>query len=293
MIRVRNGDVELAVEVFGEGPPLLFAHGLSANRRVTLKELSPLTDRFRVIAFDQRGHGESTPIEDSRLYDPEAMAQDMAAILDHLRIERAIVGGESMGAATALLFARAHPERVEALLLVAPAFGAEPNPDRRRFLGLGDEIDREGFEGFLANSAERLRTRFGAPPEVVRYIGAMHRTHRPESLSTAFHTVPNWIVSEDLSALVSRRTPVGLVAWEGDPTHPMALARRLAAAGGNQSRLEEIASPLALFADPPIIGRTLAKLLAWSVSRPSKSRQRTCSRLPQRRKPSDGRSNRS
>src|SRR5260370_24679401 len=110
MIRVRNGDVELAVEVSGEGPPLLFAHGLSANRRVTLEELSPLAGRFRLVAFDQRGHGESTPIEDSRLYDPEAMAQDMEAILDHLRIERATLGGESMGAATAPLFARARPD---------------------------------------------------------------------------------------------------------------------------------------------------------------------------------------
>jgi pimeloyl-ACP methyl ester carboxylesterase len=261
VIRVRNGDVELAVEISGQGPPLLFAHGLSANRRVTLEELAPLAGQFRIVAFDQRGHGDSTPIVDSRLYDPEAMAKDMEAILDHPRIERAIVGGESMGAATALLFARAHPERVETLLLVAPAFGAEPNPDRSRLLGLADEIDREGFEGFLANSAQRLSTRFGAPPEVVRYIGAMHRTHRPESLSTAFRTVPDWIVSEDLSALASRRTPVGFVAWEGDPTHPMALARRLAAAAGDHSRLEEIVSPLALFADPPIIGRTLAKLL--------------------------------
>lgn len=261
MIRVRNGNIELAVEVAGEGPPLLFAHGLSANRGVTLEELSPLAGRFRVIAFDQRGHGQSTPIEDPGLYDPDAMAQDIEAILDHLRIESATVGGESMGAATALLFARARPERVETLLLVAPAFGAEPNSDRRRLRGLADEIDREGFEGFLANSAQRLSTRFGAPPEVVRYIGAMHRTHRPESLLTAFRSVPDWIVSEDLSALASRRTPVGLVAWEGDPTHPLALARRLAAAAGDHSRLEEIASPLALFADPPIIGRALAKLL--------------------------------
>jgi pimeloyl-ACP methyl ester carboxylesterase len=273
MIRVRSGDVELAVEVSGQGPPLLFAHGLSANRGVTLEELSPLADRFRVIAFDQRGHGDSTPIIDPRLYDPDAMAQDMEAILDHLRIESATVGGESMGAATALLFARARPERVEALLLVAPAFGAEPNPDRRRLRGLADEIDSEGFEGFLANSAQRLSTRFGAPPEVVRYIGAMHRTHRPESLSTAFRTVPDWIVSEDVSALVSRRTPVGLVAWEGDPTHPMALARRLAAAAANHSRLEEIASPLALFADPPIVGRTLAKLLDMLDRTPSPGRR--------------------
>jgi pimeloyl-ACP methyl ester carboxylesterase len=268
MICVRNGAVELAVEVSGEGPPLLFAHGLSANRRVTLEELSPLTDRFRVVSFDQRGHGDSTPIIDSRLYDPEAMSQDMAAILDHLHIERAIVGGESMGAATALLFACAHPERVQALLLVAPAFGAEPNPDRRRLLDIADEIDREGFDGFLVNSAERLRTRFGAPPEVIRYIGAMHGSHRPESLSTAFRTVPNWIVSEDLSALGTGRIPVGIVAWEGDPTHPMALARRLAASG-RRSRLEEIASPLALFADPPLVGRTLAKLLDMLDRTPS------------------------
>jgi len=267
MFCVPSGDVELAVEVFGQGPPLLFAHGLSANRNVSREELAPLAGRFRIVVFDQRGHGDSTPIVDSRLYDPGAMAQDIAAILDHLGIERAIVGGESMGAATALLFAREHVERVGALMLVAPAFGSEPNTDRRRLLDIGEEIEREGIESFLAKSAHRLRTRFGASPEVVEYIGRMHRAHRPESLSVAFRTVPNWIVSEDLSPLGRSGIPIGLVAWEGDPTHPIALARRLAAASP-QARLEEISSPLALFADPPIVGRTLARLLDSLDQRP-------------------------
>ena len=69
-----------------------------------------------------------------------------------------------------------------------------------------------------------------------------------------------WIVSEDLSPLLVRTIPIGVIAWEADPMHPIALARRLASISG-PAPLEEITSPLALFADPPLIGRTLSRLL--------------------------------
>ena len=179
------------METRGDGRPLLFAHGLSGNRARTLSALEPLARDRRVIAFDQRGHGDSTPIHDLSLYDPEAMAADAARILDAFGIQRAIIGGESMGAATALIFAARWPERVETLLLVAPAFGRDPNPDGARLAGLGTEIEREGIEGFLENSGQRLRRIHGAPPEVIAVVRQMHRSHDPPASPPRFRLSPS------------------------------------------------------------------------------------------------------
>ena len=81
--------------------------------------------------------------------------------MDALGIERAIVGGESMGSATTLTFARLWPERVEKLLLTAPAFGDEPNPAAEDIRLMGEEIEQMGIENFLAAAAIRQRDELG------------------------------------------------------------------------------------------------------------------------------------
>ena len=108
---VASDGLLLAAETFGEGKPLVFAPGLTDNRGYIRRQLLPLADRYRIVTYDQRGHGDSTPVTDPALYTPERMAGDMARILDAFDIERAVIGGESMGAATALLFAFTWPER--------------------------------------------------------------------------------------------------------------------------------------------------------------------------------------
>lgn len=249
------------METRGDGPPLLFAHGLSGNRARTLSALEPLARDHRIIAYDQRGHGDSTPIRDLSLYDPEAMAADAAGILDAFGIDRAIIGGESMGAATALVFATRWPERVERLLLVAPAFGRDPNPDRARLAGLGREIAREGIEGFLTNSGQRLREIHDAPPEVIAVVRQMHRSHDPGSLAAAFQAVSQWTFEPDLSRLSARRPPAAVLGWKGDSTHPLALAREVAASIPG-AVFKELPGWMAVFADPAIVGRALRAVLA-------------------------------
>jgi pimeloyl-ACP methyl ester carboxylesterase len=261
MRRVSSGGLELAVETRGAGPPLLFAHGLSGNRERTLLALEPLAGDYRIVVFDQRGHGDSTPVREPALYDPEAMAADAAAVLDSLDVDRAIIGGESMGAATALLFAARWPERVERLLLVAPAFGRMLNPDHVRLAELGGEIDRVGMERFLANSGERLRSGYRAAPEVVAAVRRMHLSHEPASLAAAFRAVSRWTFDHDLSRLSARRPAAAVLAWSGDVMHPIALAREVAASLPG-AVFEELPGWMEVFADPAIIGRTLARILA-------------------------------
>lgn len=257
--RIESDGMELTVETLGDGSPLIFAHGLTGNRHHSRRQLAPLTDRYRVVVFDQRGHGDSTPITDPALYDAERMAGDMVAIMDALGIERAMIGGESMGATTSLLFALQWPQRVETLLLTGPPFGDRVNPDRERVRDMGKVIANHGIDVFLTQAAERQRAE-GMSPETIAYLAEMHRSHDPDSLAIGCQTVVDWQVLSDLSPLADLRFPVCIIAWENDQLHPIMLARRLVTLLPD-ARLETIPSVNHLFANPAIIGRTYRRLL--------------------------------
>ncbi len=105
----------------GEGPPVLLIHGFASNHAVNwvnTQWLRSLTHAgYRVIAFDNRGHGQSDKLHDPDAYTTHIMAEDARALLDHLGIERAGVVGYSMGARISAFLTRAHPRRVAALAM--------------------------------------------------------------------------------------------------------------------------------------------------------------------------------
>ena len=231
---IPSDGLNLAAKSIGQGQPIIWAHGLTGTHRSGTRQFSYLADRFQIIVFDQRGHWRSTPITDPALYDAERMAADIGVVMDAFGIEHAIVGGESMGAATALLFALAHPERVEALLLSTPAFGDAPHPEQALLKAQGDLIASEGVDTFLTLSAEQQRT-LGWPEEAIEYLAEVRRLHDPASLVTALQTVPDWVLFPDLSALATLERPTMVTARQNDPVHPANLAERMAGAFPNAS----------------------------------------------------------
>lgn len=116
-----SDEVRLAFEEFGAGPPLLLIHGFASSRHVNWINTSWVTTLteagFRVVAIDNRGHGESQKFYDPEQYWAHTMADDAARLLDHLQIGRALVMGYSMGARIAAFLALRHPQRVEAAVL--------------------------------------------------------------------------------------------------------------------------------------------------------------------------------
>lgn len=225
----RDG-VVLAVEESGSGPPLIFAHGLTGTRRQTQRLVGPLADRHRVITFDQRGHGDSQPVGGPSVFDPNAMASDIVAILDALGEPRAVVGGTSMGAATALLCALRHPERVTRLILAAPAFGDAPNPASRLLEEMGEEIARTGLAAYIARLRQHDWPAAGMTEEAMDFRAGMLLCHDAASVAAACAVVANWVLLNDLAPLAGLTMPVQIIAWEGDPVHPWELAERLAGA---------------------------------------------------------------
>ncbi|MYZ50012.1 alpha/beta fold hydrolase [Propylenella binzhouense] len=105
----------------GEGAPVLLIHGFASNHKVNWVATSWVRDLvhagYRVIAFDNRGHGESGKPHDPEAYGTPNMAEDARRLLDHLGIPRAHVVGYSMGARIAAFLALAHPDRLRAVVL--------------------------------------------------------------------------------------------------------------------------------------------------------------------------------
>jgi pimeloyl-ACP methyl ester carboxylesterase len=121
MASFKNGNVEIAYLDEGEGEPIVLVHGFASTKEVNWVNPSWVTTLTRagrrVIALDDRGHGGSSKLTDPADYHSAKMAGDVAALMDHLRIERADVMGYSMGARITAFLAVDHPVRVRSAIL--------------------------------------------------------------------------------------------------------------------------------------------------------------------------------
>jgi len=211
-------------------------HGLTATRRYVVMGSRALErSGHRVVAYDARGHGRSTPAPDPGAYTYGELGRDLEAVLDQLQIERAVLAGASMGAHTLLWLALRAPERVAGLVVITPGYEPETNddPDRlARWDALADGLERGGVEGFLAA--------YGRPdvPEawqetVVKVIRQRLSLHEhPGAVADALRAVPRSRPFGGLEELGAITGPVAVVASgdEADPGHPQALAEAYAEA---------------------------------------------------------------
>lgn len=124
MPKARVNSIELAYEVHGQGKPLVLAHGYTASKEMWENQIGPFSERYRVVVYDARGHGESeAPPADDPGYTLDTFVEDQRALMQHLGIDQAYIGGLSMGGMIAMRFALKHPEMTTALLLTDTAAG--------------------------------------------------------------------------------------------------------------------------------------------------------------------------
>lgn len=143
----RSGSsVDIAFEVYGEGYPLAFMHGLGAGRAQTTSALTAL-ENTQVIAPDMLGHGDSISEDPAEVMSFDKSADDVIAILDHLGIEEANIGGLSMGSGIAVNIALRYPERVNKLILLRPSWLDQKKPDHLALVAyVGQWIMADGPE---------------------------------------------------------------------------------------------------------------------------------------------------
>ena len=121
----RVNGIKLYYEEAGTGSPLIWVHGFGCGIRSWDPQVERLSNSCRVITYDVRGFGISDAPESAAAYSQAISVADLAALIEHLGIERAVIGGLSMGGNIALNFAIAHPQRVSALIIADTGAGSD------------------------------------------------------------------------------------------------------------------------------------------------------------------------
>ena len=150
------------------GRPFVFQHGLGGDVSQPAGVFSPPLG-IRLLSLDCRGHGGTYPLGGAQKLSFSSFADDVAALMDHLGLERAVVGGISMGAGVALNLASRYPKRAAGLVLSRPALLDSPRPKNlqaypviaRLLREHGAKLGRELFEG-TEEYAELERAAAGA-----------------------------------------------------------------------------------------------------------------------------------
>ncbi|MGE3921512.1 MAG: alpha/beta fold hydrolase [Lautropia sp.] len=216
----------LAAEVRGQGPLLVFLHGIGGNRSNWSANIPAFAAAYTTVALDVRGYGDSDDW-DGPLHYPD-LGHDVARVLDHFGADSAHIVGLSMGGRIAMQFARLHPERVRTLTFVDThlSFALLPEDQRRAFVAsrqaplLAGKSPRDiapavvaGLAGPKATDAMRA--------QLIESVAALHK----DSYLKFLHATIEQDTIGDLDFITA---PAHFVVGEFDALTPPELTRRMA-----------------------------------------------------------------
>ena len=217
-IRFRKipGPPDIAVDEAGEGPLLVFMHGIGGNRTNWTEQVEAFAARgFRAVSWDARGYGDSDDYDGP--LDFSDFSHDLARLLDHYGVERAHLCGLSMGGRIAQDFHALYPERIATLALVA-TFAGQSNfspAERERFVALRlKPLAEEGKEpkDIAPVVASTLRGPDATEAQYERLVASMAALHKESYMKTVRATS----MFERTAELESIRVPTLLIYGDGD-----------------------------------------------------------------------------
>jgi len=229
---LKSHGADLYYEEHGSGRPFLFSHGLGGHFNQVLPLVQGL-DGVRLILYDNRTHGRTPDAGEPQTLTFDGLADDAAAILTHLGISRAVIGGVSMGAGIALNLGLRHPELTRALVLSRPAWLDEPAPPNLAiFFRIADLVERFGrdrarevFE--RSDNYRELASKF--PAAAASLIG-LFAERSDEAIVASLRSIPASTPFRSKADLCAIRVPVLVIGNHHDPVHPFAFAETLASA---------------------------------------------------------------
>lgn len=230
-VNIRGVDIDY--ELTGSGRRFVWGHGLTSSRAdedapPALIDFSRLATAAGVVRYDARGHGRSGFTADPQHYRWEELAADQLALADHLGVDRFAAGGASMGAATALHTAVEAPERVESLVLVIPPTAWETRAEQTGlYTQMAEIIERRGVELLIsAGATVPPPDPFRDDPAYPERRAARMRAADPVRLAGLFRGAVNaQLPSKEAVAAIT--APTLILAWTGDPAHPVSSAEEL------------------------------------------------------------------
>lgn len=250
-----NGE-RLYYEDAGRGPAVLLMHSLGSSSQAWGEQIEHLRGRFRVIAPDCRGHGRSSHNGRVTL---EGIVADLAALIDHLGVERVHLGGLSMGGCYALAYYRRSPDRVASLIL-ADTFASLPE-------GLGPQRVAERAAA-VANVAMPEFARQYAEATLLPGTGAAKRALVAETLGKMskeayVETCEACFLSNAEDVLPTVRVPTLVIWGDRDERTPRLMSEHLARSiPGAELRVIPNAAHLSNLDNPADFNRALDEFLA-------------------------------
>lgn len=227
----------------GAGLPFFFQHGLGADLSQPFSLCRPPAG-IRLIAFDARAHGQTQPMGEAAKLCFQTFGEDLLALMNHLGIERALVGGISMGAALALHFAARWPERVTGLVLSRPAWLEAPCPwNVRMFTLISGLIHRHGVGPGLVEfqRTPEYHEALAKWPDVAGSLASQFQHPHAEESAVKLERIIKDTPHPDRAAWAALRVPVLVLGNRLDPVHPFEYAEEIARAIPG-AKLREIAS---------------------------------------------------
>ena len=207
--RLHLGDHETVFSETGQGEPYVLIHSLGADWRVWRDVIPALTEEYRAIAYDLRGHGYASnapKIEAMQTY-----VDDLARLLDELNLRKVRLAGLSLGGAIAQMFALQYPERITSLALLSTM----EHGTRELYRGLAESAERDGMTAQVATCLLRWLTPeiVAENPWYVRYLRERIIRAQVPNWAAAWRTLAEFDMSPRLGEL---RVPTHVIAAEGD-----------------------------------------------------------------------------
>jgi 3-oxoadipate enol-lactonase len=179
--------ITIGFDEFGVGhDTLLLVHGHPFNRSMWRPQATAAaTAGWRVVVPDLRGYGETNVVPGKTPFD--VFAADLAALLDHLAIQKVVLGGLSMGGQIVMEFARQYPRRVRGLVLAATFAQADTDEGRQHRNAMADRLVGEGMGPYAGEVLPRMLAArsISALPAVAEQVMAMMCATDPEGAAAA------------------------------------------------------------------------------------------------------------
>ncbi|MDB4913470.1 MAG: hypothetical protein JWM95_1114 [Gemmatimonadetes bacterium] len=236
MIAILPNGLELAYDDTGQGIPLLFIHGWPHNRSLWAAQLSGLQTQARCLAPDLRGFGDTSILPP---YSIDQYADDLAAFVMLLGLERVVVCGLSMGGYVALAMWRRHRTLIRGLVLTSTRATADTEEGRAKRLRLIQFVDERGVEALAAKQLRAMvgKTTFNSRPDVLEALRQLMASAPLEGVTGALRAMAGRLDSTALLGGID--VPTLVVSGLEDTFTPPDEMQVLAAAIPN-SRLETI-----------------------------------------------------
>ena len=211
----------------GDGPPVLLLHAFPLGSAAWEGQIESLSDRFRFIAPDLMGFGGSTAPENESSYTMDSYADDAAALLDELGLDKVVLAGLSMGGYIAFAFLRRHRDRVRALVLADTKAEADPPEGLEKRTNQQAQVRAdgtagliEGLSGALLGEATREKK-----PDVVEATKKLMSANSPAGFIGALEAMKGR--PDSTNDLASIDVPTLIIVGENDAVTPPEASRKL------------------------------------------------------------------